>query len=210
MAAAWVLTLLAWAGVAGGIFLGQWRRASSHLSAAGGVLLFAIAVFLVIPEVAQSLGWVLACALVLAVCAALLQLDRYLSRLGHSAREGVIGPLLAATALHSFLDGWSVRAFSALAFATIAVPLGLALHKLPEGLALGLITRKAMPSVGTALATSLLVEGLTLVGAIVEPKVNASGAATFGNWWTGIVLAIVAGSFLFLGVHSFVPHRGKT
>ena len=36
-----------------------------------------------------------------------------------------------------------------------------------------------------------------------------SGAERFGAWWTGIVLAIVAGSFLFLGVHSFVPHRRK-
>ncbi len=210
MAAAWLLTLLAWAGVAGGLFLGQWRRASSHLATVGGVLLFAIAVFLVIPEVAQSLGWVLACGLAIGVCAGLMQLDRYLSRPGRCSPEGVIGPLLAATALHSFLDGWSVRAFSALAFATIAVPLGLALHKLPEGLALGLITRKAMPSIGAALITGILVEGLTLLGAIVEPRVNESGAATFGNWWTGIVLAIVGGSFLFLGVHSFVPHRGKT
>jgi hypothetical protein len=202
MAAAWLLTLLAFGGIAAGAFLGQWRRGSSQLTAAGGGLLFAIAIFMVIPEVARNLGWALAFGLAFIVCGGLVLVDRLL-------RHTLIAPLLAATALHSFLDGWSVRAVSVQAFATIAVPLGLGLHKVPEGLALGLMTRKSMSSASRALAVSAGVEVFTLVGAIVEPRVNESGAERFGAWWTGIVLAIVAGSFLFLGVHSFVPHRRK-
>lgn len=206
MAAAWVLTLLAWGAVVAGLFLGQWRRASAQLAAAGGGLLFGIALFLVIPEIAGRLGWAAAFGLALAVCCALILLDRWLIHGSHSARE-VVGALLAATAVHSFLDGWSVRALSVQPFASLAVPLGLALHKVPEGVALGLLTRRSMSSSTKALAASAGVEGLTLIGAIVEPGVNASGMARFGTWWTAIVLAIVAGSFLFLGYHTFIENR---
>jgi zinc and cadmium transporter len=206
MSAAWLLTLLAWGGVVAGLFLGQWHRASSHLAAAGGALLFGIALFLVIPEIAGRLGWAAAFGLALAVCCVLMLLDRLLRHGSHSARE-VIGALLTATAVHSFLDGWSLRAFSVQPFASVAVPLGLALHKVPEGLALGLITRRSMSSISKALAVSAGVEGLTLIGALIEPGVNASGTAKFGNWWTAIVLAIVAGSFLFLGYHTFLENR---
>jgi zinc and cadmium transporter len=206
MAAAWLLTLLAWGGIAAGSFLGQWRTASSRLAAVGSALLFGIALFLVIPEIAGQLGWAPAFGLALAVCCGLALLDRLLTHGGHSSRE-VIGPLLAAAAVHSFLDGWSVRALSIQPFASIAVPLGLALHKIPEGLALGLITRKSMSSSSKALAVSAGVESLTLIGAIAEPGVNQSGTARFGTWWTAIVLAIVAGSFLFLGYHTFLENR---
>jgi zinc transporter ZupT len=206
MPAAWLLTLLAWGGIAAGLFLGQWRRASSRLAAVGSALLFGIALFLVIPEIADRLGWAAAFGLALAVCCGLVLLDRLLIRGGHSARE-VIGPLLAAAAVHSFLDGWSVCALSIQPLANIAVPLGLALHKLPEGLALGLITRKSMSSSSQAFAASAGVESLTLVGALVERGVNESGTARFGVWWTAIVLAIVAGSFLFLGYHTFLENR---
>lgn len=209
MAAACLLTVLALGGVAAGVYMGQWRRGSSHLAAVGGALLFGIALFLVIPEIARSLGWALAFCLSLTTCGGLALLDRFLTHTGHSPTEGVIGPLLTAAALHSFLDGWSVRALSIQPLANVAVPLGLALHKLPEGLALGFITRKSMSSSSRALAASAGVESLTLFGAIVEPTVNESGAARFGDWWTGIVLAIVAGSFLFLGIHTFLETRRK-
>ena len=202
MAAAWLLTLLALGGVAAGVYMGQWRRGSSQLAAAGGGLLFAIALFMVIPEVARSLGWALAFGLALMVSGGLALVDRLL-------HHTLVGPLLVATAVHSFLDGWSVRALSVQAFASIAVPLGLALHKFPEGLALGLIARRSMSSIGWALAASAGVESLTLIGAVVEPAVSRSGAARFGPWWTAVVLAIVAGSFLFLGFHSLVPHRRR-
>ena len=206
MAAAWLLTLLAWGGIAAGLFLGQWRRASSQVAAVGSALLFGVALFLVIPEIAGRLGWAVAFGLALAVCCLLVLLDRFLIHGGHSPGE-VIGPLLAAAAVHSFLDGWSVRALSIQPLASIAVPLGLALHKVPEGLALGLITRKSMSSSSQAFAASAGVESLTLIGALVERDVNESGTARFGAWWTAIVLAIVAGSFLFLGYHTFLENR---
>lgn len=206
---AWVLTLLAFAGIAGGSFLRSSGRWSDHLSAAGGGLLFGISVFHVIPEIADSSGWLMALALSTAACCGLFALDRILLHTGHSPRHGVIGPLLAAAAAHSFLDGWSVRALAVQPLANVAVPLGLALHKVPEGLALGWVARRATTRKLAAAATAAAVELMTVLGAWVEPRANASGVAAFGSWWTAVVLAIVAGGFLFLGIHALLPARTR-
>lgn len=209
MVAAWALTLLACAGIVAGLFLGQSVKLSHHLAAAAGGLLFGISLFLVIPEIAESSGWLAAIVLAVAACCALVALDRFLIHTGHSPRHGVIGPLLAATVVHSFLDGWSVRALSLQPLADIAVPLGLALHKIPEGLALGWIVRRSFSSIWTAGAVGGLVEAATLAGAAIEPRANQSGVAAFGPGWSAVVLAIVAGGFLFLGLHALVPARNR-
>ncbi len=140
----------------------------------------------------------------------MLVVDRILLHGGHSPRHGVVGSLLAAAAVHSFLDGWSVRVFSGQPLAGVGVPLGLALHKIPEGVALGWITRKSLGSTWKAATLSGMVEGLTLVGAFVEPGADQSGAAEFGAWWTAAVLGVIAGSFLFLGSHAVLPERRKS
>jgi zinc and cadmium transporter len=209
MAAAWLLTLLALTGIVAGSVLGQSRMLSAHLAAAGGGLLFGICLFWLMPEIAEASGWALVLGVALASCVALLGLDRYLMHTGRSHRHGVIGPLLIATALHSFLDGWSVRAVAVQPLASVAVPIGLALHKVPEGLALGWITGKSMSSTQRAILASGAVELLTVVGAWVEPRAERSGVAAFGPSWTAVVLAVVAGSFLFLGFHTVVPERRK-
>lgn len=209
MAVAWALTLLAFAGIAAGLFLEHFVAVSDHLSAVGGGLLFGIALFWVLPEIAESSGWMAATAFTLAACCALAGLDRLLIHTGHSPRRGVVGPLLGATAIHSFLDGWSLRALAIQPVANVAVPLGLGLHKIPEGLALGWILRRSFPSKWRAAAVAATVELLTVVGAFVEPRANHSAAAAFGAWWSAVVLAIIAGSFLFLGVHALLPARKR-
>ncbi len=205
MAVAWLLTVLALAGIGAGVLLGQARTFSSQLGAAGGGLLTGIAVFWLLPEIAETSGWIRALLLTVAACALMLLLDRLLAHTGHSPGEGVIGPLLAAAAVHSFLDGWSVRAFSGQPLADVAVPVGLAMHKVPEGVALGWITHKSLGSASKAVAVSAAVECVTIAGAFVEPRANQSGQAEFGAWWTAVVLAILAGSFLFLGCHALWP-----
>ena len=210
MAIAWVLTLLAFAGIAAGLFLDHVLAVSDHLSAVGGGVLFGIALFWVIPEIAENAGWAVAIVLAMAACAGLVALDRLLIHTGHSPRHGVVGPLLAATAVHSFLDGWSVRAFAVQPVADVAVPLGLALHKVPEGLALGWIARRSFSSTWKAAGAAAGVELLTAAGAFIEPRANQSGASAFGSWWSAAVLAIIAGSFLFLAVHALVPARKRT
>jgi hypothetical protein len=205
MAVACLLTLLALCGIGVGVLMGQSRALSSHLGAAGGGLLFGIALFWLIPELATTAGRLPAFAMAAAAACVLMLLDWYLTYIGHSPRHGIVGPLLIATAIHSFLDGWSVRALTGHRLAQVAVPIGLSLHKVPEGVALGWITRKSMSSAGKAATASAAVELFTLAGALIEPAANRSGAAAFGAWWTAGVLAVISGSFLFLGLHAVWP-----
>jgi zinc transporter ZupT len=207
MAAAWVLTVLALCGVAMGVSIGQRRLLSAHLSAAGGGLLLGIALFWLMPEIAEGSGWVIATGFTAAACCAVGVLDRTLLHAGHSPRQGVMAPLFGATAVHSFFDGWSVRMLQSQPLAGVAAPIGLALHKIPEGLALGWIARRSMPSVRMAVAASAAVELVTLAGAFAEPTANRFGIAAFGIWWTAVVIAVIAGSFLFLGFHAVFPNR---
>lgn len=211
MAIAWLLTVLAWAGIAVGIYLSEPRRLSAHLAAAGGGLLFGISLFWIVPEMARTSGTGIAVALVFTACGLIAILDRLLLHTGHSPRNGILTPLFAATAIHSFVDGWSLRALATQPLANIAVPLGLALHKVPEGLALGWVARRSLGRASQAMAVCAAIEALTVIGAAVEPRANESGSAAFGAWWTVSVLAVIAGSFLFLGLHAVLPNwkRGE-
>lgn len=202
-----VLTLVAIAGVAIGVLLGQPKQLSNHLGAAGGGLLLGIALFWLLPEIAEELGWTRSLAMAASLCLVLTGLERTLMHSGHSLREGVAGPLLAVTAIHSFLDGWSVRAAAGGAVVNIAVPLGLALHKVPEGLALGWVTRRRFHSSVKAIAAGALAEIFTLAGAFAEPRAQRSGVYHFGIWWTATMLALIAGTFAFLGFHAVWPGR---
>jgi zinc transporter ZupT len=201
MALAWLLTLLALAGAWAGAYAGREERFAQHLAAAGGGLLFGVSIFWLVPEIGETLGRSAAVLVVLSVAVLLGLLDWALSHSGHSARDGVIWPLLAATALHSFLDGWSVRAL-----ALRPVIVGLALHKIPEGAALGWILRRSLGSRRKAIIAAGAPELLTLVGAFVQPGLNASGYQQFGERWTAGALAMIAGGFVFLGFHAVIPH----
>ncbi len=204
MTAAWVLTALAWAGVIAGIFLFTSRRFSDHLEAAGGGLLFGIAVFWLVPEMKSLAGWTALAATALAY-AAIAGLDRFLLHTGHSPRQGVVLPLLIVTAAHSFVDGWSVRALGTQPLADVAVPLGLALHKIPEGAALGWVAQQGLRSRWLAALAGFAVEAMTLAGAAIQPLADRSGIAKFGPWWTVGILAVISGSFIFLAIHAIVP-----
>ncbi|MBV9405083.1 MAG: hypothetical protein JO211_07045 [Acidobacteriaceae bacterium] len=205
MAAAWLLTVLALGGVAAGALIGQVRALASQLAAAGGGLLTAVAVFWLVPEIAQTSGWPVAVVLAIAACGAMLLLDRFLAHSGHELHKGFLAPLLAAAAIHSFLDGWSVRVFAGRGVTAVAVPLGLGMHKVPEGAALGWVTRRSLGSAQKAMVASAAAESMTLAGAFLEPYANQSGQSELGAGWTAGVLAVIAGSFLFLGCHALWP-----
>jgi len=206
MGLAWILTVLALGGAWAGTFVGHGSiRFSHHLAAAGGGLLFGISLFWLVPEIGETSGRVWAVLIAIGVAAVLGLADMGLSHGGHSARHGVVWPLLLATAIHSLLDGWSVRLLSLQPLTNIAVTAGLALHKIPEGAAVGWITRRSIGRPRRAFTMSASAELFTLAGAFAEPSLNASGAARFGVWWSAAVLSVIAGGFLFLGVHAILP-----
>src|SRR5580658_2808192 len=106
------------------------RRARVVVPFSAGVLL-GVALFGLAPELASELGWARVLALAGGGYGLLLLVDRYVYPVcptcahDHDHRgceaelHGFAAPLIAAAAMHSFLDGWSV------ATAQLSLPLGL-------------------------------------------------------------------------------------
>jgi zinc transporter ZupT len=174
----------------------------------GGALM-GIAVFWVLPEMAEFLKWPAALAWIMGGFALLWVVDRYVYPVcpacspGHDHEHcetrlhGFATPLLAAAALHSALDGWSAVAAQSSSFGP-AFLLGIAAHKLPEGIALGVIARAAMERRSTAFAWCAIAESATLVGAGLESVF----APYLGARALHVLLALAGGSFLYLGGHA--------
>jgi zinc transporter ZupT len=137
------------------------------------------------------------------VFALLLLVDRSLLHRG----KHILIALLLATAIHSFLDGWSIRALWTGTLDRFAVAIGLGLHKVPEGIAVGWASRRSLGRAAQSLVAASAVEMLTPVGAWAEPHAQRTGFATFGFWWGAFVLAIAGGTFLFLGTHAVLEER---
>lgn len=208
MSAAWLLTGLAILGLIAGALLGQSRTLSLHMAAAGGGLLSGIGVFWLMPEIAENTGPIPAVAVPVSLAAALWFADSRILHASHSLRHGLVTPLIAATAVHSTLDGWGIRAVEAQPTASVVVLLGLALHKIAEGLALGWLTREALRSTTRAIALCGAAELLTVAGAWVEPYVANLRVSFFGvQAVAATVLMLVAGSFLFVGSHTVIADR---
>lgn len=215
------ITLVAIAGIGAGIFLGDIRKISPRIIASGGGLLFGLSLFWMFPEMIEQSGWSLSAGLLVIGIGILWIIDHHVysicpacSHTHHHENcgtplHGFAGPLLIASALHSLLDGASVRLFDQQEVTAIAIFAGLALHKIPEGLALGLIARKSMSSPWNAFFWCCAAESMTLVGAFFEPKAHSEGLLRFGIIWPTIILALVASSFLYLGFHS-VHNEYKT
>ena len=165
-----------------GAVLGIWltglrQRARAVVPFSAGILL-GVALFGLVPELAGELGWRVTVLLFTAGYGALLLVNRFVYRVcptcahdhDHNAcsteLHGFAAPLIVAATVHSFLDGWSVATVQ-LAVPLglrVAVPLAVALHKLPEGIALGGILRAAVKSRKAALGWAMLAEGSTLAG----------------------------------------------
>jgi zinc transporter ZupT len=200
----------------GGAALGLWltgvrRRARAVIPLSAGVLL-GVALFGLVPELAVELGWAPSLLLFAAGYGGLYIIDRRVYPVcptchhehDHSHCEtelhGFAGPLILAMSLHSFLDGWSVATVQ-LAVPLglrVAVPLAIALHKLPEGVALGGILRASIKGRGTAFAWCIAAEGATLVGGLL----GLTAGPHLGTRWITYPLGITAGWLCYLGYHA--------
>jgi zinc transporter ZupT len=201
---------LAVCSAAAGVWLNSSGAVSRRLVPFAGGVLMGVAIFWVLPEMAAFFRWTGALAWVGAGAAALWVVDRFVYPVcpacapahGHdhctTRLHGFALPLLLAAALHSGLDGWSVMAAGDHANFSAALGLGIGAHKIPEGLALGLIARAALPSRFAALAWCVAAQSATLVGAALEPL----GASYFGPQGQHALLALAGGSFLYLGGHA--------
>ena len=198
-------------GVVAGLRLSAVHSIARGMVAFSGGILMGVAVFWILPDLANHFGWPFAAGWVGLGFAALWFTNAYVHPVCPSCSHthdhdhcstrlhGFAGPMLTVAAAHCFLDGWILAAGGEGGQALAAgVLIGIAAHKLPEGLALGIIVRASVKGVRSALISLVLVESLTVVG---------SGAALalapyMGVQWAHTLLALAAGSFLFLGYHA--------
>jgi zinc transporter ZupT len=179
--------------------------------AVSGVLLIAISLLWVVPEVAGHYGWAVAVVWVALGFGALWLIDHHVYAIcpacSHTHHHddcsvplhGFAAPLLIAISIHSFLDGWGLAASAqGSEFVRMAFLLGIGLHKLPEGLALGAIVRASLTNHWKALLACVAAESMTVAGSAVGFGV----AARLGPSWVGILLAAAAGTFIYLGYHA--------
>jgi ZIP family zinc transporter len=176
-----------------GILFSSGRRARYLVPVSGG-LLAAVALFGLLPEVAGDIGWVVSLLVAAAGYALLEAIDRagvpVCPSCSHS--HGFSGPLVIGTAIHSFVDGWGMTATHGAAGALTAV---LLLHKIPEGLALGAILRMSAQKPGRAALLAIVAESPTIVGGWIGLRVTQAS-------WLDYPLSLVAGAYLFLGLHA--------
>jgi len=205
-------TAVGLAGAALGLWLtGLRKRARVVVPFSAGVLL-GVAIFGLVPELAGELGLPVSIGLFAVGYGALLAVNRFVYQVcptcahdhDHNAcsteLHGFAGPLIAAAALHSFLDGWSIATVQASAplGLRVAVPLAVALHKLPEGMALGGILRASIKSRTAATLWTVLAEGATLAGGAV----GLIAGPHLGSAWMTYPLGIAAGWLCYLGYHA--------
>src|SRR5579862_5618915 len=140
-------------GVAG-VFLGLWltsagRRTRLVIPFSAGVLL-GVVLFGLLPELIGEAGWLTTGVFFAGGYGLLFLINRRVAPIcptcAHdhdhdacrTALHGFAAPLIGASMLHSFFDGWSLAAVQLASEHGIrlAVVLAVALHKIPEGMAL--------------------------------------------------------------------------
>lgn len=200
----------------GGAALGLWltsfrERLQVVLPFSAGVLL-GVSVFGLLPELAVEAGWITSGLLFIAGYGLLIAINRFAYPVcpscahnhDHSSCKaelhGFAAPLLAASAVHAFLDGWSIATVQSAAplGLRVAVPLAVALHKLPEGIALGGILRASMGRRAHAMLWCTLAEGATVIGGVVGYLM----APQLGARWITYPLGLTAGWLFYLGYHA--------
>lgn len=206
------LVVLTFAGAFIGIRLAEVRALSRRVLPFSGGLLVGVALFWILPEVAEQLGWVGGSAGLVAGFVVLWLIDRYLYPVcptcSHThehescsrSLHGFAAPLLIAAGLHSFFDGWSLAVSQQKGYESLKVAflVGIGVHKLPEGLALGALLMAALgielrAMVGAAAAQLMMLAGGALAG-VVAPHMGT-------NWTIGC-LSVAAGAFVYLGYHA--------
>ena len=204
-----VVTLL---GALAGIKLAAIPSTSRQLLPFSGGMLVGIALFWILPEIAAHYSWILACAGLAAGFAALFLVDRYVHPVCPTCSHthdhggcrlklhGFAAPLLVASGVHSFFDGWSlaISQQDGLGDLGLAFLAGIGFHKVPEGLALGALLVAALGSSTKALLGAAAAQSMMLIGGflavILAPRLDAN--------WTGGLLSLAAGAFVYLGYHA--------
>jgi zinc transporter ZupT len=194
-----------------GVWLSSVHSVARRMVPFGGGILMGVAVLWVLPEMAAFWNWPAALAWVASGFALLWIADRHVYPVcpscshthgeeedAHADLHGFGPPLLIAAGLHAAIDGWSVVAAGGSGTLGGAFVLAVAVHKIPEGIALGVIARAALDSRRSAIFWTATAELMTLAGAGLEIVL----APYLGQTALHVLLAVAGGSFLYLGGHA--------
>ena len=109
----------------------------------------------------------------------------------------IVLTLLTALSIHSFLDGMAISSGGTHGNSSIFI--AIATHKFPEGLALAALMFSAGYKKGKILLYVFLVEMVTVAGALFGNYIFRSNISPT---IMGIVMAHIAGGFVFLAFHA--------
>ena len=207
-----LLVLVTLAGALAGTRLAAIPLLSRRVLPFSGGMLVGVALFWILPEIAGRYGWTLSGAGLIAGFGALLLIDRYVHPVcptcSHTHNHqgcsielhGFAAPLLIASGIHSFFDGWSLAIAQQDGFGSLRVAFlaGIGVHKLPEGLALGALLMAALGSSTRALLGAAAAQSMMLIGGVLAVAL----APHLGMTWTSSLLAAAAGAFVYLGYHA--------
>ena len=210
--AAFLATAIGIAGTCTGAWLPIAHGRTRLLVPLSGGILLAVSLFSILPEMAGESGWLRAGLLYFFGYSVLFVVDRYVHPVcpscshdhdhGHCELElhGFSVPLLIASAIHAFIDGWSMTvAQNAVAGSMrTTIPLAVLLHKIPEGVALGVMLRASLKSRAAAAAWGTAAESATALGAVVALALLPGITPV----WARDLLAAAGGTFLYLGFHA--------
>lgn len=202
---------IGFAGAAAGSALEHAPRAARKMLLASGAVLVLIAVFLVAPEIIETYGWRRGLFWIAAGFALVWSVDRFIFPLCPACSQthdhdscaaplhGLGAPLIIASGLHSFFDGWSMTtAQESTRSMQLAFMVGVLLHKVFEGIALGAILRASLGSWPRVIAGAAAAQGMTIVGGVAAIWITSA----IDTSWFAAFLGIAAGSFLYLGYHT--------
>jgi len=210
--------LIGIAGVCAGSYAPVAHGRARFFVPVSGAVLLVVSLFSILPETAGQGGWARAGMLYACGYLLLYAIDRYVHPVcpscshthdhGHCEIElhGFSGPLVIATSIHAFIDGWSmVLAQGGSDSLRSTVPFAVLLHKIPEGLALGVMLRASLKALSTAAMWGSAAEAMTAVGALTASALLAGASPAWGR----DILAVVGGTFLYMGFQAVHGALGR-
>lgn len=182
------------------------RRLEVLVHLATGALL-GITAFDILPEAKHALSWSVFVSTAIFGYAFLWAIGKYvftvcpscaISHLDESsamARKGSLILVCIALGIHCVLDGLAVTTASHTTIQVgLSVWLGIGLHKLPEGMAFGLLLVGAGYSKRTSVLIASGVELLTIAGGAAGLVISTSPTPAM----IGVIFALVGGGFIYL------------
>jgi len=204
------ITLVAICGAVAGVALTSRAAFLSELVPFVSGLMLGMALFLLLPEALSSTETLTALGLCAGGCLLFGLMEATLHGMSASPHSRMLGmiPLILAVGFHSLLDGWNIATALALPSERLvwAFLIGMSVHKLSGGVAIGAIFRSAAPRLSHAYLWAAVCESLTVLGALLQ----FFSSRSLGTQWTIWLIGLTAGSFLYLGCHAFQTARAKS